>query len=107
MVSSCSKISQTGSLLWSMENVTRDVQKSLYVINCIYYICVYLLILEAKSYHCFVLLMKRMDHNFSHGENMDKHFANMRSLIQVIYELSMNLLTRELGMFNRIRRNKS
>ena len=39
---------------------------------------------EAKSYHCFVLLMKRMDHNFPHGENMDKHFANMRSLIQIL-----------------------
>lgn len=40
-------------------------------------------ILEAKSYHCFVLLMQRMGHNFPHGENMDKHFVNMRSLIQV------------------------
>lgn len=39
---------------------------------------------EAKSYHCFVLLMKRMDHNFPHGGAMDKHFANMRSLIQIL-----------------------
>ncbi|CAB4039206.1 Hypothetical predicted protein, partial [Paramuricea clavata] len=39
---------------------------------------------EAKSYDCFVLLMKRMDHNFPHGENMDKHFVNMRSLIQIL-----------------------
>ncbi|XP_028396533.1 small G protein signaling modulator 1-like [Dendronephthya gigantea] len=39
---------------------------------------------EAKSYHCFVLLMKRMDHNFPHGENMDKYFVNMRSLIQIL-----------------------
>lgn len=67
----------------------------------------YLFILEAKSYHCFVLLMKRMDRNFSRGENMDKHFANMRSLIQVMYESSMSLLAQEFGKFNEIRRNKS
>ncbi|XP_031553392.1 small G protein signaling modulator 1-like isoform X2 [Actinia tenebrosa] len=39
---------------------------------------------EAKTYSCFVHLMQRMNENFPHGGAMDLHFANMRSLIQVL-----------------------
>ncbi|XP_041455955.1 small G protein signaling modulator 2-like isoform X2 [Lytechinus variegatus] len=39
---------------------------------------------EAKSYSCFCELMKRMSKNFPHGGAMDTHFANMRSLIQIL-----------------------
>ncbi|KAK3737452.1 hypothetical protein QZH41_008338 [Actinostola sp. cb2023] len=39
---------------------------------------------EAKTYSCFVHLMQRMNKNFPHGSAMDLHFANMRSLIQVL-----------------------
>uniref|UniRef100_A0A7N6AXM8 Small G protein signaling modulator 1b n=1 Tax=Anabas testudineus TaxID=64144 RepID=A0A7N6AXM8_ANATE len=33
---------------------------------------------------CFTELMKRMNQNFPHGGAMDSHFANMRSLIQIL-----------------------
>ncbi|KAG7274714.1 hypothetical protein CRUP_021155, partial [Coryphaenoides rupestris] len=33
---------------------------------------------------CFTQLMKRMNQNFPHGGAMDTHFANMRSLIQIL-----------------------
>ncbi|XP_072018949.1 small G protein signaling modulator 2-like [Amphiura filiformis] len=39
---------------------------------------------EAKTYSCFCELMKRMSKNFPHGGAMDNHFANMRSLIQIL-----------------------
>ncbi|XP_033113509.1 small G protein signaling modulator 1-like [Anneissia japonica] len=39
---------------------------------------------ESKTYSCFCELMKRMSKNFPHGGAMDTHFANMRSLIQVL-----------------------
>ncbi|XP_071848612.1 small G protein signaling modulator 1-like isoform X2 [Apostichopus japonicus] len=39
---------------------------------------------EAKTYNCFCELMKRMCKNFPHGGAMDNHFANMRSLIQIL-----------------------
>ncbi|XP_078599803.1 small G protein signaling modulator 2-like isoform X11 [Branchiostoma floridae x Branchiostoma japonicum] len=39
---------------------------------------------EAKTYSCFCQLMKRMSQNFPHGGAMDTHFANMRSLIQIL-----------------------
>ncbi|XP_077995337.1 small G protein signaling modulator 1-like [Glandiceps talaboti] len=39
---------------------------------------------EAKTYSCFCELMKRMAKNFPHGGAMDSHFANMRSLIQIL-----------------------
>lgn len=39
---------------------------------------------EAKTYSCFCELMKRMSKNFPHGGAMDTHFANMRSLIQIL-----------------------
>ncbi|XP_052800781.1 small G protein signaling modulator 1-like isoform X2 [Mya arenaria] len=39
---------------------------------------------EAKAYSCFCELMKRMSANFPHGGAMDTHFANMRSLIQIL-----------------------
>ncbi|XP_053210334.1 small G protein signaling modulator 2-like isoform X3 [Panonychus citri] len=39
---------------------------------------------EVKSYSCFCELMKRMVANFPHGGAMDTHFANMRSLIQIL-----------------------
>lgn len=39
---------------------------------------------EAKTYSCFCELMKRMSANFPHGGAMDSHFANMRSLIQIL-----------------------
>ncbi|GAB6030127.1 hypothetical protein CHUAL_005806 [Chamberlinius hualienensis] len=39
---------------------------------------------EAKTYSCFCQLMKRMSANFPHGGAMDSHFANMRSLIQIL-----------------------
>ncbi|XP_063051121.1 microtubule-associated protein futsch [Engraulis encrasicolus] len=39
---------------------------------------------EALAYSCFSELMKRMNQNFPHGGAMDTHFANMRSLIQIL-----------------------
>ncbi len=46
---------------------------------------------EAMAYSCFKQLMKRMSANFPHGTAMDKHFTNMKSLIQILdsnlYEL--------------------
>lgn len=39
---------------------------------------------ESLAYSCFTQLMKRMSQNFPNGGAMDTHFANMRSLIQVI-----------------------
>ncbi|KAJ6656695.1 hypothetical protein lerEdw1_003582 [Lerista edwardsae] len=39
---------------------------------------------EALVFSCFTELMKRMNQNFPHGGAMDTHFANMRSLIQIL-----------------------
>ncbi|XP_045119752.1 small G protein signaling modulator 1-like isoform X2 [Portunus trituberculatus] len=39
---------------------------------------------EAATYSCFCQLMARMCHNFPNGGAMDQHFANMRSLIQIL-----------------------
>ncbi|XP_049839017.1 small G protein signaling modulator 1-like isoform X1 [Schistocerca gregaria] len=39
---------------------------------------------EATTYACFCRLMERMAANFPHGGAMDTHFANMRSLIQIL-----------------------
>ncbi|XP_014673670.1 PREDICTED: small G protein signaling modulator 2-like, partial [Priapulus caudatus] len=39
---------------------------------------------EAKTFSCFCELMRRMSANFPHGGAMDAHFANMRSLIQIL-----------------------
>ncbi|KAH9503178.1 Small G protein signaling modulator 1 [Bulinus truncatus] len=39
---------------------------------------------ESLAYSCFCQLMKRMCSNFPHGGAMDTHFANMRSLIQIL-----------------------
>ncbi|XP_041742084.1 small G protein signaling modulator 1-like isoform X3 [Coregonus clupeaformis] len=39
---------------------------------------------EVMAFSCFSELMKRMNHNFPHGGAMDSHFANMRSLIQIL-----------------------
>jgi small G protein signaling modulator 1 len=39
---------------------------------------------EALTYSCFCELMKRMASNFPQGGAMDNHFANMRSLIQIL-----------------------
>ncbi|XP_039514510.1 small G protein signaling modulator 1 isoform X3 [Pimephales promelas] len=39
---------------------------------------------EAMAFSCFTELMKRMNQNFPHGGVMDTHFANMRSLIQIL-----------------------
>uniref|UniRef100_A0A1B6LYB2 Rab-GAP TBC domain-containing protein n=1 Tax=Graphocephala atropunctata TaxID=36148 RepID=A0A1B6LYB2_9HEMI len=40
---------------------------------------------ESVTYSCFCLLMERMGANFPHkGGAMDTHFANMRSLIQIM-----------------------
>ena len=39
---------------------------------------------EVFTYSCFGELMKRMASNFPHGGAMDTHFANMRSLIQIL-----------------------
>lgn len=39
---------------------------------------------EPLSYFCFCELMKRMSANFPYGGAMDNHFANMRSLIQIL-----------------------
>ncbi|RWS04199.1 small G protein signaling modulator 1-like protein, partial [Dinothrombium tinctorium] len=39
---------------------------------------------EVLTYSCFCQLMKRMAANFPHGGAMDTHFANMRSLIQIL-----------------------
>lgn len=46
---------------------------------------------EPLTYACFCHLMERMVENFPNGNAMDCHFANMRSLIQILdsemYEL--------------------
>lgn len=46
---------------------------------------------ESLTYACFCHLMERMVENFPNGNAMDSHFANMRSLIQILdsemYEL--------------------
>lgn len=46
---------------------------------------------ESLTYACFCHLMERMVENFPCGNAMDSHFANMRSLIQIMdpemYEL--------------------
>ncbi|MEQ2203433.1 hypothetical protein XENOCAPTIV_029950, partial [Xenoophorus captivus] len=39
---------------------------------------------ESLAYSCFTQLMRRMSQNFPNGGAMDTHFANMRSLIQVM-----------------------
>uniref|UniRef100_A0A8C1NC76 Small G protein signaling modulator 2 n=1 Tax=Cyprinus carpio TaxID=7962 RepID=A0A8C1NC76_CYPCA len=39
---------------------------------------------ECLAYSCFTQLMKRMSQNFPTGGAMDTHFANMRSLIQIL-----------------------
>ncbi|KAM9209672.1 small G protein signaling modulator 2 isoform 1-T1 [Dugong dugon] len=39
---------------------------------------------DQLAYSCFSHLMKRMSHNFPNGGAMDTHFANMRSLIQIL-----------------------
>uniref|UniRef100_A0A8C8IR37 Small G protein signaling modulator 1-like n=1 Tax=Oncorhynchus tshawytscha TaxID=74940 RepID=A0A8C8IR37_ONCTS len=39
---------------------------------------------EVMAFSCFSELMKRMNQNFPHGGAMDSHFANMRSLIQIL-----------------------
>ncbi|XP_006863305.1 PREDICTED: small G protein signaling modulator 2 isoform X2 [Chrysochloris asiatica] len=39
---------------------------------------------DQLAYSCFSHLMKRMSQNFPNGGAMDTHFANMRSLIQVL-----------------------
>ncbi|CAM4663188.1 small G protein signaling modulator 1 isoform X3 [Caretta caretta] len=39
---------------------------------------------EALAFSCFTEVMKRMNQNFPHGGAMDTHFANMRSLIQIL-----------------------
>ncbi|XP_040099706.1 small G protein signaling modulator 2 isoform X2 [Oryx dammah] len=39
---------------------------------------------DQLAYSCFSQLMKRMSQNFPNGGAMDAHFANMRSLIQIL-----------------------
>ncbi|KAM6162924.1 small G protein signaling modulator 2 isoform 2-T2 [Rhynchocyon petersi] len=39
---------------------------------------------DQLAYSCFTHLMKRMSQNFPNGGAMDSHFANMRSLIQIL-----------------------
>ncbi|XP_064892681.1 small G protein signaling modulator 2 isoform X5 [Columba livia] len=39
---------------------------------------------DQLAYSCFSSLMKRMSQNFPNGGAMDTHFANMRSLIQIL-----------------------
>ncbi|XP_076257057.1 trabuco [Rhynchophorus ferrugineus] len=39
---------------------------------------------ESLTYACFCHLMERMIENFPNGNTMDCHFANMRSLIQIL-----------------------
>lgn len=39
---------------------------------------------ESSTYACFCRLMDRMGANFPNGGAMDQHFANMRSLIQIL-----------------------
>ncbi|KAG8590290.1 hypothetical protein GDO81_006715 [Engystomops pustulosus] len=39
---------------------------------------------DLMAYSCFTHLMKRMSQNFPNGGAMDTHFANMRSLIQIL-----------------------
>jgi small G protein signaling modulator 1 len=51
---------------------------------------------ESISYGCFCRLMERMIENFPNGCAMDMHFANMRSLIQILdsemYDFKRELL---------------
>ncbi|KAL8199270.1 UNVERIFIED_CONTAM: Small G protein signaling modulator 2 [Gekko kuhli] len=44
----------------------------------------YKTLLDELAYSCFSHLMKRMSQNFPNGGAMDTHFANMRSLIQIL-----------------------
>ncbi|VVC39869.1 Hypothetical protein CINCED_3A012394 [Cinara cedri] len=54
---------------------------------------------ETLSYSCFCLLMERMSVNFPHsGGAMDTHFANMRSLVQIL-DSEMFELMHENGDF--------
>ncbi|XP_016657029.1 small G protein signaling modulator 2 isoform X5 [Acyrthosiphon pisum] len=54
---------------------------------------------ETLSYSCFCLLMERMSANFPHsGGAMDTHFANMRSLVQIL-DSEMFELMHENGDF--------
>ncbi|XP_053313128.1 small G protein signaling modulator 2 isoform X1 [Spea bombifrons] len=39
---------------------------------------------DLMAYSCFTQLMRRMSQNFPNGGAMDTHFANMRSLIQIL-----------------------
>ncbi|KAL3041733.1 hypothetical protein OYC64_019835 [Pagothenia borchgrevinki] len=39
---------------------------------------------EVMAFSCFTEMMKRMNQNFPYGGAMDSHFANMRSLIQIL-----------------------
>lgn len=54
---------------------------------------------EVLTYSCFCELMKRMAANFPHGGAMDQHFANMRSLIQVLHGQVAFKLTPNLSLF--------
>ncbi|GAB1296444.1 Small G protein signaling modulator 2 [Apodemus speciosus] len=47
---------------------------------------------DQLAYSCFSHLMKRMSQNFPSGGAMDSHFANMRSLIQVMVFRASELL---------------
>lgn len=53
-------------------------------------VCVLVRVSECLAYSCFTQLMKRMSQNFPNGGAMDTHFANMRSLIQVMYHFCMS-----------------
>uniref|UniRef100_A0A8B9K5J2 Small G protein signaling modulator 1a n=1 Tax=Astyanax mexicanus TaxID=7994 RepID=A0A8B9K5J2_ASTMX len=46
--------------------------------------CLLWILFIALAFSCFSELMKRMNQNFPHGGAMDTHFANMRSLIQIL-----------------------
>ncbi|XP_065582368.1 small G protein signaling modulator 2-like isoform X2 [Artemia franciscana] len=39
---------------------------------------------EALTYSCFCKVMERLSSNFPHGGMMDKHFSNMKMLIQIL-----------------------
>lgn len=52
---------------------------------------------ESLSYGCFCRLMERMIENFPNGCAMDMHFANMRSLIQILDSEMYDLMVNHFG----------
>uniref|UniRef100_A0A3Q3FTP8 Small G protein signaling modulator 1b n=1 Tax=Labrus bergylta TaxID=56723 RepID=A0A3Q3FTP8_9LABR len=61
--------------LINLHRIDKDVRPNM---QNVIYVC------DVMAFSCFTELMKRMNQNFPHGGAMDSHFANMRSLIQIL-----------------------